>query len=101
MPSHGSSFTFLGDYLVMMLKTIGSLLFAGALFAAVAMQVSGHGLVTTRPATIPPSITPGPGGTTMVAANGPSTGFHLNRIGPVAGVAALGLVCFFLPGRDE
>jgi hypothetical protein len=65
------------------------------------MEVSGHGLVTTRPATIPPSVTPGPQGTTMVVTNGPSTVFHLKRIGPVAGVAALGLVCFFMSGRDE
>ena len=97
MPPHGSNSTFLG----MILKTIGSLLFAGALVAAMVMQVSGRGLVTTRPATVPPSVTPGPPGTTMVVTTGPSTVFHLKRIGSVAGVAALGLVCFFLSGRDE
>src|ERR1035437_2837314 len=101
MPPHGSNSTLLGYYLVMILKTIGSVLFAGALFAAVVMQVSGRGLVTTRPATIPPRVTPGPQGTTMVVTAGPATVFHLKRIGPVAGVAALGLVCFFLSGRDE
>ena len=85
----------------MILKTIGTLLFAGALLAAVVMQVSGRGLVTTRPATIPTTVTPGPKGTTTVVVNGPDTVFHLKRIGPVAGVAALGLVCFFLSGRDE
>jgi hypothetical protein len=37
----------------------------------------------------------------MVVTAGPATVFHLKRIGPVAGVAALGLVCFFLSGRDE
>jgi hypothetical protein len=36
----------------------------------------------------------------MVVTTGPSTVFHLTRIGAVAGVAALGLVCFFLSGRD-
>ena len=76
-------------------------MFVGALVAAMVMQVSGRGLVTTRPATVPPSNTPGPQGTTMVVANGPDTVFHLKRIGPVVGVVALGLVCFFLSGRDE
>ena len=85
----------------MLLKTIGSLLVAGALFAAVAMQMSGRGLVTTTPSTIPPKATPGPQGTTTVVVMGPTTVYHLNRIGPLAAVAISGLVCFFLPSRGE
>jgi hypothetical protein len=86
---------------IMILKTIGSILLAGALFVAVGMQMSGHGLVTTRPSPIPPSATPGPQGTTMVVVTGPSTVFHLKRIVPLVGLVALGLVCFFFPNRDE
>ena len=85
----------------MILKTIGSILFAGALFAAVAMQMSGRGLVTTSPSTTPPITTPGPQGTTTVVVMGPTTVYHLSRIAPLLAVAILGLVCFFLPSRDE
>lgn len=85
----------------MILKTIGSILLAGALFGALGMQVSGRGLVTTRSSTIPPFVTPGLHGSTLVAVPGPTTVFHLKRIVPLAGVAALGLVCFLLPNRGE
>jgi hypothetical protein len=85
----------------MILKTIGSILLAGALFAAVAMQMSGRGLVTTTASTTPPITTPGPQGTTTVVVMGPTTVYHLNRIAPLAAVAILGLVCFFLPSRGE
>jgi hypothetical protein len=86
----------------MKIKILGTLLVAGALLAAAIMQASGRGLVTTRPATASPRVTPGPQGTTMVVTEvGPHVLFHLKRIVPVAGIAVLGLVCFFLPSRDE
>ncbi len=84
----------------MLFKTIGSILLAGALFAAIAMQLSGRGLVTTSPSTTPPITSPGPKGTTTVVVMGPTTIYHLNRIAPLAAVTILGLLCFFLPNRD-
>jgi hypothetical protein len=83
----------------MNLKPIGAILLAAALTAAVAMQISGYGLVTTRPSSAAPQVTPGPHGTTMAVVHGPDTLFHLKRIVPVVGGTALGLLCL-LPRRD-
>jgi len=85
----------------MQLKTIGAILLAGTVLAAMAMQVSGRGLVTTRLSTAPPRVTPGPDGSTLVRVEGQAIVFHLNRIVPITGVAILGLVCLRLSSRDE
>jgi hypothetical protein len=85
----------------MLFKIIGTILLASVLSTWCVMERSGHGLVTTRPGTVPPQIAARVQGTTMVVQPGPTTVVHLKRIVPIAGVAVLGLFCFFVPDRDE
>ncbi len=86
----------------MKLQTIGAILLAGAVLAAIVMQFAGLGLVTSRAPTAAPQVIAGPPGSNIVKIQvGPSTVFHLKRITPLAGTAVLGLVCFLIPRRHE
>jgi hypothetical protein len=92
----------MGLLISMKLRTIGALLLAGAVFVAMVMQFTGHGVITSRAPVALPQTIPGPQGSTIVRVQaGPATVFHLNRILPLMGIAILGLVCLLLRGRDE
>jgi hypothetical protein len=83
------------------MKKIGVILIASAVIAVAAMQISGHGLVTTRASTTPPQVTPGPSGTTLRVTSGPDTLIHIKRVVLIVGVAGLGLLCLLKPGREK